>query len=130
MNTKTPCVLPELENLNWREEAPFDTTYEMLRFSAEKYADRPAITFLADVDKDAEVKEQSYAELFKNITRTANLFHSFGLQRDDVVSVVLPNLFESHEVLWGGEAAGIVNPISPFLEAIFLKVSRFPSTFT
>ena len=32
------------------------------------------------------------------------------------MSYVLPNLPEAHEVIWGGEAAGIVNAINAFLE--------------
>jgi fatty-acyl-CoA synthase len=33
-----------------------------------------------------------------------------------VISYLLPNLPHTHYVLWGGEAAGIVNPINPLLE--------------
>ena len=33
-----------------------------------------------------------------------------------MISYLLPNLPQTHYVLWGGEAAGIVNPINPLLE--------------
>ncbi len=58
----------------------------------------------------------SYANLFSRVTQTANLFHDLGLGVSDVVSYILPNLPETHYVLWGGEAAGIVNPINPLLD--------------
>jgi len=34
----------------------------------------------------------------------------------DVVTYLLPNLLQTHFVLWGSEVAGIVNPINPLLE--------------
>ncbi|MGF6478513.1 acyl-CoA synthetase (AMP-forming)/AMP-acid ligase II [Paraburkholderia sp. JPY419] len=40
-----------------------------------------------------------------------------GVQRDTVVAYVLPNLPETHFVVWGGEAVGIVCAINPLLES-------------
>lgn len=54
------------------------------------------------------------------ITQAANMFRRLGLQRGDVVAFVLPNLPETHLTLWGGEAAGIVFPVNPLLEAPML----------
>jgi len=39
-----------------------------------------------------------------------------GIEKNDVVSVILPNLPQSYFAIWGAEAAGIVNPINPMLE--------------
>lgn len=62
------------------------------------------------------------------ITQTANLLRSLGLGRGDVVSFVLPNLPETHWVIWGGEAAGIVFAVNPLLDQSMLlelmKVAR------
>ena len=44
------------------------------------------------------------------ITQTANMFRKLGIGRDDVIAFVMPNLPETHWVIWGGEAAGIVLP--------------------
>lgn len=33
-----------------------------------------------------------------------------------MISYLLPNLPETHYILWGGEAAGIINPINPMLD--------------
>ena len=46
---------------------------------------------------------------------TANFFHDLGVGPRDVVSYLLPNLPETHYVLWGGEAVGIINPINSML---------------
>ncbi|RZJ82632.1 MAG: hypothetical protein EON88_30095, partial [Brevundimonas sp.] len=51
------------------------------------------------------------------VTRAANLFHAQGVASTDVVALVLPNLTETHLCLWGGEAAGVVFPINPLMEA-------------
>jgi fatty-acyl-CoA synthase len=46
----------------------------------------------------------------------ANLFGALGVGPDEVVAYVLPNLPETHDAIWGVEAAGIVTAINPFLE--------------
>ncbi|MCM3468318.1 hypothetical protein M3643_12635, partial [Staphylococcus lugdunensis] len=50
------------------------------------------------------------------ITRAANMFSRLGIDRHAVVAYVLPKLPETHFVIWGGEAAGIVCAINPLLE--------------
>ncbi len=62
-------------------------------------------------------RDISYAELLSSINRSANLFRSLGVGDTDVVSMLLPNIPEAYFVLWGGEAAGIVNPINYLLDA-------------
>src|SRR5208337_3404235 len=70
----------------------------------------------------------SYQQLFADITRAANAFTRAGLKPEEVVAFILPNLPETHFTIWGGEAAGIVMPINPLLEAAqigdLLRASR------
>jgi fatty-acyl-CoA synthase len=40
-----------------------------------------------------------------------------GVGPKDVVTYLLPNLPQTHYILWGGETTGIANPINPMLEA-------------
>ena len=49
------------------------------------------------------------------MTRTANLLQDFGLGPTDAVSLLLPNVPQMHELLWGGSATGVVAPINPLL---------------
>jgi fatty-acyl-CoA synthase len=58
----------------------------------------------------------SYREFFARITQAANLFHRLGVGPGAPVAYVLPNLPETHEVVWGGEAAGSVCAVNPLLE--------------
>ncbi|MCK5540532.1 MAG: AMP-binding protein, partial [Deltaproteobacteria bacterium] len=68
-----------------------------------------------------EATTYSYAEFLGEVTRTANMFYDLGIGPGDVVSFLLPNLPQTHFVLWGGQAAGIVNPINPMLNAEVIK---------
>jgi fatty-acyl-CoA synthase len=62
-------------------------------------------------------RDITYAQLLSAIHRTANLFRSLDVGDTDVVSILLPNIPEAYFALWGGEAAGIVNPINYLLDA-------------
>ncbi len=44
------------------------------------------------------------------------MLFELGVGPNDVVSLLLPNLLQTHFALWGAEAAGIVNPVNPLLE--------------
>jgi fatty-acyl-CoA synthase len=62
-------------------------------------------------------RDITYGQLLSSINRTANLFRSLGVGDGDVVSILLPNIPEAYFALWGGEAAGVVNPINYLLDA-------------
>ena len=92
------------------------STYDVLREAAQRHGDAPALTFLLQGDAaDAPVR-LGYRDFFARITQAANLFHRLGVRPDAPVAYVLPNLPETHEVIWGGEAAGSVCAINPLLE--------------
>ncbi|HEU0201749.1 MAG TPA: acyl-CoA synthetase, partial [Burkholderiaceae bacterium] len=75
-----------------------------------------ALSFVPSGDPaDGEVR-YSYAALFARITQTARALQHLGVEPGSAVSYLLPNLPETHFVLWGTEAVGVVNPINPFLE--------------
>ncbi|MGW8323031.1 MAG: acyl-CoA synthetase, partial [Thermodesulfobacteriota bacterium] len=44
-----------------------------------------------------------------------------GIGPEDGVTYLLPNLPQTHYVLWGAETSGIANPINPLLEAQTIK---------
>ncbi len=105
-----------IEQRDWREYVTAKSSYEVLQSAAQSHPERAAIEFVETVEPLAEVQTLSYQQLFERVTQSANLFHSLGIAKTDVVSVVLLNFLEAHEVIWGAEATGIVNPINPFLE--------------
>jgi fatty-acyl-CoA synthase len=94
-----------------------DSTYDMIGQTAKAHASAPALSFFLRAQDHDEPLTWDYATLFARITATANFFHTLGLGKDDVIAYVLPNLPETHLVVWGGQATGIVLAINPMLEA-------------
>lgn len=115
--------IKSVKDIEALEKVPLDrrlegccTSYDVIQRAAETFPDKPAITFLPEGNADEQPVEISYEMLFRRVNQTANMFHDLGIGANDVVSYILPNLPETHYVLWGGEAAGIVNPINPLME--------------
>ncbi|GAA3575403.1 acyl-CoA synthetase [Marinobacter xestospongiae] len=92
------------------------STYQAIEQAATHYGDRTALTFLAAGTAEETPIELSFRQLFARITQTANAFHALGVESQSVVSMMLPNLPQSHFTIWGAEAAGIFNPINPLLD--------------
>ena len=92
------------------------STYEMILRGAAMDPQAPALSFFLQAGDHKRPESWTYAELVRDITRAANAFARMGVGRDDVVAYVLPNLPETHFVIWGGEAVGIVCAINPLLE--------------
>jgi fatty-acyl-CoA synthase len=90
--------------------------YEAIGRVAARLPDKPAIHFLPTGTADDPGITYTYRDFFARITQTANLLHALGVGGEDVVSLLLPILPEAFMLLWGGETAGIANPINPFLE--------------
>jgi fatty-acyl-CoA synthase len=93
------------------------SSYDLLRRSTETHGERVAIRYFASVEAHSETRTLTYSELFEGVTRTANMLAGVGVGRGDVVALLLPNLPETHLALWGAEAAGVVMPLNPLLEA-------------
>ncbi|HFB52480.1 MAG TPA: acyl-CoA synthetase, partial [Anaerolineae bacterium] len=93
------------------------TTYEMLQRGAAVDPNHTALHFFLQGTAFDKPTSYTYRQLMSAITQTANMLHDLGIGKNDVVSMVLPSLPQAHFTIWGGEAAGIVNPINPLLEA-------------
>ena len=111
-----PPTVEALERIPYDERIAVESTYEALRIGASLAPDDPAIHFLLRGEPDEEPLTLSYREYLGRVTQTANLLHDLGVGPRDVVSFMLPLLPESYMVLFGAEAAGIVNPVNPMLE--------------
>ena len=92
------------------------TTYELLVQGAALAPQSPACSFFLTTADYQRPWIWTHKEWLGRITQTANMFRSLGVGRQDVIAFVMPNLPESHWVIWGGEAAGIVFAINPLLE--------------
>jgi fatty-acyl-CoA synthase len=117
----TMADIEKLEAIPFEKRLPATNMYDLLKLGAQKNLEKTAISFMFSGDTFESPVQVSYQELISQITRTANLFHDLGVGPRDVVTYLLPNAPHAHYVLWGGEAAGIVNPVNPLLEASTIR---------
>ncbi len=113
----------DMAGLIEQEKTPFKSlltatnTYDLIKNGAAIDPKAPAISFLASGEQYKNASTRSYENFMFEINRAANMLHDLGIGPNDVVSYLLPNLPQTHFLLWGGQAAGIVNPINFLLEA-------------
>jgi len=107
----------EFEKTPLYEQFPFTNSYELLMNAAQQFSDGHALEFLLQGLPEEKAQSTTYRELGEQVTRTANLLYSLGINTADSVSIILPVLPQTHFAIWGAQAAGISNPINPMLEA-------------
>jgi fatty-acyl-CoA synthase len=90
-------------------------TYELIRVAAVQDPERTAIALTEDLKRSERDGHLSYRTLLNSLHQIANLLADLGIETTDVIAVLLPQILETHLVLWGGQAAGIVCPIAPWL---------------
>ena len=112
---RTPADVRALEATPLAEAIRPQSTYELIRNSAHAFGDKTALTFLPTAEPGAPAVRWSYAQLLARVHQTANALHRRGLRADDAVAVLLPGCLDYHLALWGGGAAGIVQPLNPLL---------------
>lgn len=93
------------------------STYELLAQGAAFAPQSLALSFFLTTAEYRRPWTWTHKEWLSRITQAANMFRKLGVGRNDVIAFVMPNLPETHWVIWGGEAAGIVFAINPLLEA-------------
>lgn len=105
------------EQTAYRDRIAAASTYDAIKLGASRNPDAPAIQFLANADPADQPLVISHRDFLARVTQAANMFHALGVGAGDVVSLMLPLLPEAFVTLFGAEAAGIVNPVNPLLEA-------------
>lgn len=93
-----------------------ESTYAAIRRTAESYPDDIALIFFLQGTAYQQSVQFTYREWLGKLHQTANMLHDLGLRPGETVSYILPNLPQTYWTLYGGEAAGIANPINPLLE--------------
>ena len=120
--------------------------YDAIVTSADRYGNKTAIEYILDGDCigpkqipfakkaihqlvnitkgkkfAAPYRKISFTQLAQSVTQLANALTFFGITKDEVTSIVLPNFPEMYFSLWGAETAGIANPINPLLDSKIIK---------
>ena len=115
--TQTLADVELFEQTPWQERDLPTSVYHLIQRSAQEFPDELAMRFFLR-GSDYHIEYQyGYQQMLDNIHQAANMFHGLGVGKDDVVSCILPNLPHSWFTLIGGQTAGIINPISPQLDA-------------
>ena len=112
---RSEADIERLERTPLAQAVSWVSTYDLICDSVQAYPDRPALTFLHTGQPDSPVTRWTYRELLEGMHQTANLLGALGVGFEDVVAVMLPGGLAYHLALWGGEAAGIVQPLNPLL---------------
>ncbi len=110
-----------IEKVPLTERVKETSTYELISKGAAINPDAIAISFIMDGDKFDQPVRITYGQFIAKIRQTANMLADLGVGPTDVVTYLLPNIPQTHFVLWGAETAGIANPINPMLEADTIK---------
>jgi fatty-acyl-CoA synthase len=105
----------QIEQTPLSQAVPWPSTYALIAASAAAHAERPALTHLQTGLPGGPSTTWTYRELLQKIHQTANALLALGVQPGDAVAVLLPAGLAYHLALWGGEAAGIVQPLNPLL---------------
>lgn len=96
-------------------EYPDISMYEMIKRTAEKYPDYTAYDFMG--------KSVSYREFIKEIDECAKALGAVGVEKDDAVTVCLPNVPQAVIMFYAinkiGAIASMVHPLSAENEIMF-----------
>jgi len=84
------------------------STFDMLEEGTCIRPNEPALSFFLNAKTFKRPSVWSHDQLIRCIRQAANAFRRLGIGRSDVIAYVLPNLPETHFVIWGGEAADVV----------------------
>ena len=116
-------------------------TYALIQQGAAINPKAPALSFFLETQNFKKPRVWNYKQLLDSINQTANFFHGLGATKDTVIAYILPNLPETHFVIWGGQATGIIAAINPLLESnaiaellnsvkaeILVTLAPFPNT--
>ena len=104
------------EHTPWQQRLSARSTYELLLQACARHPERTALRFVLTGAAQSPAFAVDYGTLQAQVTRAANAFHRAGVTPADAVTLLLPNLPETHYALLGAQAAGIASPINAMLD--------------
>lgn len=117
---RTMTDLLAFEQQPWQRNLPARNTYDLLCQACDRHPEQTALRFVLTGDIEAPDFATSYHTLKTRVTQAANAFHRAGIVQGKAVSLLLPNLPQTHFALLGAQAAGIASPINPMLEVDYI----------
>ena len=89
-------LFADFEKVSYQKRYQCKTTYDIFSHVADRFPEDLAIAEHVTATRDEIPKTVNFAALTQKINQTANLLTSLGVERTDVVSILLPNLTETH----------------------------------
>jgi fatty-acyl-CoA synthase len=105
-----------IETVPLAERALPACTFDVIDQAAQRHGSTPALAFFVAAEGLARPRRWRYAELRAEVVQCANALHALGVRPGQAVSLLLPNLPQTHFLLWGTQCLGVVNPVNPLLE--------------
>jgi fatty-acyl-CoA synthase len=109
--------IEQLERVPLAKRLAVDSTYAVLHKAVMSSPEQPAHCFLPFRGPSQPGEALTARAFLGKVHQSANLLADLGLGPQDVMALLLPDLLEKELLLWGGQAAGIVCPIPPWLPA-------------
>ena len=113
---RTRADIEAIEAGPYEQALPARSPYGLIAAAAGRWPGRDALVFLPSGDIDEPAQRTTYRELLASIHRAANLFRGLGVQADDAVAILAPNVPPTHAALWGAQLAGRACPINFLLQ--------------
>lgn len=110
--------IERLERVPLARRLAVGSTYALLHKAVTNSPEQPARCFLPLGDPSQPGEGLTARAFLGKVHQTANLLADLGMGPPDVMALLLPDLLETQVLLWGGQAAGIVCPIPPWLPAL------------
>src|SRR6478736_6178805 len=91
------------------------SVYDVFHGGSQRAPDAVALTMLMTGAEDENPRRVTYAQLAGMVRQAANAFHALAGPRPGV-AYMLPNLIETHAVLWGAQISGYAVPLNFLLQ--------------
>ena len=108
--------IEKIEQIPPDERFPCQSPRDALALTSKFFPNEVALTYLPNGSASDNPIRWSYLQYQQEVNRAANLFYDLGLQADQSVIFLLPNVPQLLFGLWGAQIAGIAAPINPYLE--------------
>ena len=109
--------IERLERVPLARRLAVGSTYAVLHKALASSPEQPARCFLPLGDPSQPGEALTARAFLGKVHQTANLLADLGMGPQDAMALLLPDWLEKELLLWGGQAAGIVCPIPPWLPA-------------
>jgi fatty-acyl-CoA synthase len=110
--------IERLERVPLARRLAVGSTYALLHKSASSSPEQPVHCYLPLEDPSQPGEALTARAFLGKVHQAANLLADLGMGSQDVMALLLSDLFETQVMLWAGQAAGIVCPIPPSLPIV------------